>query len=202
MRKGKELLERLEHGRQQRFEVACAVDALRHELQAAHLRAGALERNAVAHAGRRFRQEAFHHLGRHDLEHVGGNQTEDPRHAGVRRNRVDAQRHGVEQRAALLGSQELEPQPVRLERQRIDHLGAGHGVLVEVAPRLVEELARQRHVAVVHHVDLADVGHVRHAPAVGRRDDARHQALEHTPDVRKADAHRRRVPALGPGVCS
>jgi hypothetical protein len=63
MGKGKELLERLEHAGQQRLEVIRAVDALRYELQAAHLRAGAVERNARPHVGGGVRQEPVHHLG-------------------------------------------------------------------------------------------------------------------------------------------
>src|SRR5581483_7821837 len=134
------------------------------------------------------------------FEDVSGNQPEYAGHAGYRRDGVDAQRHAVEERSAFFRTKEPQLQPVGLQRHRIHDFGADGRVLVEVAARLVEELARQRHVAIVDQVDLADVGDVGDAAAIGRGDHARDHSLETAPDVGEGNRHGSRTPAFGPGV--
>src|SRR5262249_52034872 len=123
-----------------------------------------------------------------------------------------------EERPALLGSQEAQAQPVRLQCQRVVGLDAGQRVLVEIAARLVEELARERDVAIVDEEHLAQVRDIGDTIRVARGDDARHDALKTAPEIGGPDrrAHPRpvapspraggpgesRAPAFGPGDCS
>ena len=201
VREVKVVVERLQHDVEQRVEIGRTVDPVRDELQPPHLRPVPFERG-FGHIRGRAREEPFDELHRLNLEHIGRDQAEDPRHPRVRRDGVDAQAHHVEQRAAPFRPKELEPQPVGLHGQRIAGLDAGVRVFVEVAAGLVEELTREGHVSVVDGVDLAQVRDVRKALSVARRDDARHDALKASRQggQRHRRVHRTRVPALGPGV--
>src|SRR5262249_25649459 len=119
----------------------------------------------------------------------------------------DASCHCVEDRAGRLGAQKPQAEPVGFERQRIVELDRRERVLVEVLPRLVEELARQREMALVDQLDLTDVTDVRHAVAIARRDDAGDDAVEATverfePDHSRPDCSGILTPAIGPGVCA
>jgi hypothetical protein len=128
------------------------------------------------------------------------------RHAGVRRDRVDAQRHRVEQRPARLRTHELEPELVALELQRVVHDHGRVRILGDVAARLVEELARERHVTVIDEVHVAERRHVRLATrAAGREHRGNHapgsrrgapRAATFIGQPARAVAHRR----PGPGV--
>ena len=84
-----------------------------------------------------------------------------PLHAGVRGDGVDARRHRLEQRAGGLGPH-VAGATARTRRSstgsQTRDLGAR--VLQDVAGGLVEELPRQRHVALVDVVDLAEGGQV------------------------------------------
>jgi hypothetical protein len=84
---------------------------------------------------------------------------------------------------ARFGPQKAEAQSIGLERDRVVHLNARVRVLSDVAAGLVEELPREHDVFVVEQMDLAEIGHVRHAVLVAGGDDARDDAVEATRDL-------------------
>ena len=151
----------------------------------------------VAGSGRRGGErvdELLHLADRLDLVDVGREQAEDALHAGVRGDHLDARRHGVEERTGGLEMVETQLEAVELERPRIPEVDRGVGVLVDVAPRLVEELAGERDVLRVDEVDLREVGDVRLAVAVRGRDHRRDDALEAGLKLLQPDRHGRPAP--------
>jgi hypothetical protein len=98
-----------------------------------------------------------------DLVEVGAAQAEDAAHAGVRGDAGQLGLHALEQRALGLGAQVARGDAVHRAVPRVHHQQLGHRVGQHVAPRLVEELERQRQVPRVHVLDLRDVGDVGHA---------------------------------------
>jgi hypothetical protein len=163
----------LEHGVEEGGEVGGPVDPLGEPLQPPQLGASTLEGEAVVRPrGGVPGEKAADVLDALDLEHVGGAQLEDARHPRVRGDRLDAEGHGVEERPSRLRAQEKEAQAEGLEGDGVVDLHRRPGVRVEVARRLVEELAAEGDVAPIHVVDLADEGDVRNALGVGRGEDA------------------------------
>src|SRR5262249_25048764 len=130
-----------------------------------------------------FSQEPLNDVDRFDGEDIRRNQPEHAAHACVRGDGVNAHRHSVEEWAAFFGTQKLEAQTVRLQRQRIDHFRACYGIVIEVFSGLVEELAGQRDVLIVHQIDLAQIRDVGNAAAVAGRDDAGDDPLKAARDV-------------------
>ena len=98
----------------------------------------------------------------------------------------------------FLRPQELQAQPVRLKGQRVQHFDACARVLVEIAARLVEELAGQRHVAFVEIVDLAHVRDVRDAGAVHGSNEAGRHPLKTARAVLTASRVRSSQAGAGP----
>jgi hypothetical protein len=140
--------ERAEHQLEQLLEIARRVDARGDALQRPDLRAQRGRGRLQAH-GRRIGAELVGVWQRRpgaalDLEklvHVGGEQAEDARHPGVRRDRLDPRRHLIEQRTARLRTHEAHAQPVGGERQRVPQHDQRLRILEHVAHGLVEELA-------------------------------------------------------------
>ena len=224
MAEGEELVEPREGAREQRIEIAGAGDLPRDRLQTPKLRELVGRRVAMAlrvpvgGSGRRRGErvdELLHLADRLDLVDVGREQAEDALHPGVRSDHLDARRHGLEERTCRLEMVETQLEAVELERPRVPEVDRGVGVLVDVAPRLVEELAGERDVLRVDEIDLREIGDVRLAVTVRRRDHRRNDALEaglqllqpdrHAPTPpweRAADSGVSGLPAPGPGVCS
>ena len=88
------------------------------------------------------------------------------RQALVRGNARQLRAHALEQRALGFGAQIAQLQAVVLCRHRVEQQHRGAGVGQDVLTRLVEELERQRHMALVHVHHLREIGHV--GRAVGR----------------------------------
>lgn len=220
----KEFVEPGERRRQQLVEIPGAGDLARDRLQTAELReltgswmAVALS-VPVAGLPRRVGQRVDELLHLVYLEHlvdVGREQAEDPLHARMRSDHLDARRHRVEERAGGLEVIETQLQTIELEGARIPQVDRRVGVLGDVAPRLVEELAGERDMGPIDEIDLGEIGDVRFTRGVRGGDHRRNDPLEaglkllqmnpHAAPVRcdrVAASAVRRWPASGPGVCS
>ena len=97
------------------------------------------------------------------LVDVGGAQLEDALEPAVRRDRLDAQRHPIEERPDVSErtyfSRRLQPCPVSGSSTTT----SACGILRDVAAALVEELERQRHVRGIDVVDVAQIRGIRDA---------------------------------------
>jgi hypothetical protein len=91
---------------------------------------------------------------------VGALETEHLGHAAVRGDARQPRLHALEQRPGGLRAQVAQVQAIETRCHRVEHQHRGMGVGQDVLARLVEELERQRHMALVHVDHLRDVGHV------------------------------------------
>jgi hypothetical protein len=153
--------ELVHHAVERTLEEAVEVAATGHALRRAAQRRQAVELAARLHAARcHDLLDAVHRI------QVGAAQPEHAGHAGVRRDAGELGFHALEERAFGLGAQVVRGDAVHRAVRRVDHQQLGHRVGEHVAPRLVEELERQREVACIDVFHLRDVGDIR--SAVGR----------------------------------
>src|SRR6185503_913700 len=180
-----------------------AMDALGHLLQRAQReRHGSLGRPAPL-LGRRHARLVLRELDRFDLVDVRREEPEDPLQPRVRRDRLDAQAHRLEQGAVEFGADVAEAEHVRLQRVRIVQAEARLRILRDVPAALVEELERERHVPRIDVVHVAQDRGVRNAVPRARVEPRREQPLEAGRErLERGAFHAIRPPAPGPGVWS
>jgi hypothetical protein len=112
------------------------------------------------------------------LVDVRGAQLEDALEPAIGRDRLDPQRHPLEERSLGLRVGEAQPQPPALAGVGIGHEHERPRVLGDVALALVEELVRQRDVVGVDVLHVAQVRRVRRAVRGAGEELRRQQPLE------------------------